>query len=140
MDGFLRKWMGKMGALGVLYVIHVSYRPKMRKRDRPVVRVPIMTLLLQAWDTPASCSAKMSGMGQQTERMPPCQSRLRILSLLVLPSLRGGMDVNRITIAMATTGPLRKKIHRQVLRSEMMPPSKGPSRLAMAKTEEMTPE
>lgn len=35
---------------------------------------------------------------------------------------------------------LMKKIHRQVVRSAMIPPSNGPKRLDIAKTELITPE
>lgn len=98
--------MGKMGSLDVLYVTHVSYRPKRMKRTIPVVRVPIITLLLQEYETPASWSAKIRGMGHETERMPPIPSSPRIRSVLDLPSARAGIEKKRRHMAMATIGPL----------------------------------
>lgn len=46
--GFLRKRIGNIGSFGVLYVTHVSYSPKAKKRAIPVVRVLMMAPLLQA--------------------------------------------------------------------------------------------
>lgn len=54
MEGFRRKCMGKIGSLAVLYVTHVSYSPKSKKSTMPVVSVPMITLLLHWYETPAS--------------------------------------------------------------------------------------
>jgi hypothetical protein len=155
-DGFCRKWIGKIGSVFVRCVTQVSYRPNMMNKIMPVTRVPMMTPLLQGCDTPASCNAKISGMGQQIDRRPPIPSRLRIRSELDFPSLSLGIEKKISAIATAQMGPLRdlsarclqaitdtyfmKKIHLHVVRSAIMPPRRGPKRLDMAKTELITPE
>ena len=105
-EGFCRKWIGKMGSFLVWYVIQVSYKPKRMSKKMPATRVPMITPLLQGCNMPASCKAKINGIGQQTERIPPIPSRVRIRSAFDLPSLRLGMEMKIKIMAVAHIGPL----------------------------------
>lgn len=155
-EGFRRKRIGKIASLFVPYVTQVSYKPNTKNKKMPVTRVPMITPLLQGWDTPASCSAKISGMGQQIDRRPPILSRLRTRSTFDFPSFKPGMEKKISAIAITQIGPLMheladcfqscvetyfmKKIHRHVVRSAITPPRRGPRRLDMVNTELITPE
>jgi hypothetical protein len=105
-EGLQRKCTGKIGSLGVLYVIHVSNAPNRTRSTIPAVRVPIIIPLPHACDTPASCNANIRGIGQETESIPPMLSRLRMRSRLVLPSFRGGSETKSKPIATDAIGPL----------------------------------
>ena len=128
----------------------------MKNKAIPAIRVPIMVPLLQENFTPASCRAKISGIGQHTERIPPMPSKPLMRSVFDLPSFRLGMAKKIKPIATTHIGPLfttsasysgvvmhtyfMKKIQRHVVRSAMIPPSNGPKRLDIVKTELITPE
>lgn len=128
----------------------------MKNKTIPAIRVPIMVPLLQGNFTPASCRAKISGIGQHTERMPPMPSKPLMRSEFDLPSFRLGIAKKINPIATTHIGPLfpmlashpgvvmytyfMKKIQRHVVRSAIMPPSNGPRRLDMVKTELIRPE
>lgn len=117
----------------------------------------MIVALLHGNFTPASCNAKISGIGQHIERMPPMPSKPRRRSVFDLPSFRLGIAKNINAIATAHIGPLccmsannkmvcvvhtyfMKKIQRHVDRSAMIPPSSGPNRLDIVKTELIRPE
>lgn len=91
----------------------------MKRAASPDVRVPIMTPLFQAYSPPPSCKAKRRGIGQATESIAPIISKLARRSFFVLSSSTElGMERNRMTIAVATIGPLQIALvpnkHRQM--------------------------
>jgi hypothetical protein len=115
-EGLRRKRIGKIGSFGVLYVIHASNTPNRARSTIPVVRVPIITPLSHACETPASCKANIRGIGQQTERIAPKLSRVPMRSTLVLPSLREGSETKSNPAAKDTIGPLQCQLEADELK------------------------